>query len=105
MALTKRYDGDRGELTAMYHYSNSHPVYNYATQSAPFVYVGDGSVKEFGDFKLGTTSFLPVDNDMVYRDMRTGQLKTTNLYDATQNIGSEFTLMNNYRWDRCIKWR
>lgn len=76
VALTKRYDGDRGELTAMYHYSNSHPVYNYATQSAPFIYVGDGSVKEFGDFKLGTTSFLPVDNDMVYRDMRTGELKT-----------------------------
>lgn len=105
VALTKRYNGDRGELTAMYHYSNSHPVYNYATQSAPFVYVGDGSVKEFGDFKLGTTSFLPVDNDIVYRDMRTGQLKTTNLYDATQNKGSEFTLMNNYRWDNGLEWK
>lgn len=59
----------------MYHYSNSHPVYMYATQSAPFIYVGDGSVKEFGDFALGTTSYLPMDNEMAYRDMRTGELK------------------------------
>lgn len=104
-ALTKKYNENRGELTAIYHYSNSHPVYNYATQSAPFVYVGDGSVREFGDFALGTTSYLPVDNEMVYRDMRTGELKKTNLYDATQNRGSEVTLMNNYTWDNGLNWK
>lgn len=104
-ALTKKYNDNRGELTAIYHYSNSHPVYNYATQSAPFVYVGDGSVREFGDFALGTTSYLPVDNEMVYRDMRTGELKKTNLYDASQNRGSEFTLMNNYSWDNGLNWK
>ena len=104
-ALTKKYNDNRGELTAIYHYSNSHPVYNYVTQSAPFVYVGDGSVREFGDFALGTTSYLPVDNEMVYRDMRTGELKKTNLYDASQNRGSEFTLMNNYTWDNGLNWK
>lgn len=104
-ALTKKYNDNRGELTAIYHYSNSHPVYNYATQSAPFVYVGDGSVREFGDFALGTTSYLPVDNEMVYRDIRTGELKKTNLYDASQNRGSEFTLMNNYTWDNGLNWK
>lgn len=104
-ALTKRYNQNRGELTAMYHYSNSHPVYMYATQSAPFVYVGDGSVREFGDFSLGTTSYLPVDNEMIYRDMHTGELKKTSLYDAVQNKGSEFTLMNNYTWDNGLNWK
>lgn len=104
-ALTKRYNNNRGEFTAMYHYSNSHPVYNYATQSAPFIYVGDGSVKEFGKFALGTTSYLPVDNEMVYRDMRTGELKKTNLYDAAQNKGSEFVLMNDYKWDNGLAWK
>lgn len=104
-ALTKRYNDNRGEFTAMYHYSNSHPVYMYATQSAPFIYVGDGSVKEFGDFALGTTSYLPMDNEMVYRDMRTGELKKTNLYDAVQNKGSEFVLMNDYKWDNGLAWK
>ena len=104
-ALTKKYNEGRGELTAIYHYSNSHPVYMYATQSAPFVYVGDGSVKEFGQFALGTTSYLPMDNEMVYRDMRTGEVCKTNLYDAVQNKGCEFTLMNNYTWDNGLNWK
>lgn len=104
-ALTKRYGNNRGEFTAMYHYSNSHPVYNYAQQSAPFIYVGDGSVKEFGKFALGTTSYLPVDNEMVYRDMRTGEVHKTNLYDASLNKGSEFTLMNDYKWDNGLQWK
>lgn len=104
-ALTKRYHEGRGEFTAMYHYSNSHPVYNYATQSAPFVYVGDGSVKEFGKFKLGTTSYLPTDKDMTYRDMRTGQLKQTTLYDAAENRSDEISLMNTYKWDNGLTWK
>lgn len=104
-ALTKLYDKGRGEFTAIYHYSNSHPVYTFATQSAPFIYVGDGSVKEYGDFKLGTTSYLPTDNNIVYRDMRTGQLKQTTLYDASENRSSEVTLMNTYRWDNGLTWK
>ena len=105
IALTKRYNEGRGEVTALYHYSNSRPVYNYATQSAPFIYVGDGSVKEFGDFALGTTSYLPTDNEMMYRDMRTGEVKKTTLYDASLNLGSEFALMNTYTWDNGLQWK
>ena len=103
--LTKRYNEDRGEFTAMYRYSNSHNVYSYATQSAPFIYVGDGSVKEYGKFKLGTTSYLPVDNNMTYRDMRTGELKQTTLYDACLNRMSEVSLMNTYKWDNGLTWK
>ena len=103
--ITKKYNGDRGEFTAMYKYANSHNVYNYATQSAPFIYVGDGSVKEYGKFKLGTTSYLPTDNEMTYRDMRTGELKQTTLYDACLNKASEVTLMNNYRFDNGLNWK
>ncbi len=104
-ALTKRYASGRGEITAMYKYSNTHPVYNYATQSAPFIYVGDGSVKEYGKFKLGTTSYLPTDNTMTYRDMRTGELKQITLYDATKNRSSEISLLNRYRFNDNLEWR
>lgn len=104
-SITKRYNNNRGEFTAMYHYSNSHPVYNYATQSAPFIYVGDGSVKEYGKFKLGTTSYLPTDGNIVYRDMNTGELKQTTMYDATVNRSSEFSLINKYNWDNGYSWK
>lgn len=104
-AITKRYDGNRGELTAIYRYSKSHPVYSFATQSAPFIYVGDGSVKEFGKFRLGTTSYLPVDADMTYRDMRTGELRRTSFYDAAKNYSNEFLLTNQYKWDNGLTWK
>lgn len=104
VALTRLYDKGRGELTAMYHYSNSHPLYTFATQSAPFIYVGDGSVKEYGKFKLGTTSYLPVDANMTYMDMRTGEIKETSLYDAEENRSSQFFLSNKYRWDNGLTW-
>ena len=103
--VTKRYDMGKGEFTAMYHYSNSHNVYNYATQSAPFIYVGDGSVKEYGKFKLGTTSYLSTDNNITYRNMRTGKLEQTTLYDACLNRSSEVMLMNNYKWDNGLTWK
>lgn len=44
-ALTKNYNEGRGQLSAIYHYSNSRWPSNEVT-SAPFIYVGDGSVKE-----------------------------------------------------------
>lgn len=97
--ITKKYDKGKGDFTIGYKYSNSHNVYNYATQSAPFIYVGDGSVKEYGKFRLGTTSYLPTENSMTFRNMRTGELQQTTLYDACLNKSSEVTLMNNYRWD------
>ncbi len=104
-AITHKYNNDRGEFTALYHYANSHPVYTYATQSAPFIYVGDGSVKEYGDFKLGTTSYLPTNGNMVYRDMRTGELKQTSLYDAIENRTNAVTLMNNYDFGNGLSWK
>lgn len=102
-ALTKRYNGNRGELTAMWHYANSHPAYTYATQSAPFIYSGEGGVKEYGKFKLGTTSYLPVNSDMVYVDMKDGQMKTTSLYDYIENRSNNFSLMNTYNWDNGLQ--
>ncbi len=103
MALTKRYDGNRGELSVIYHYSNSRFVSNAAI-NAPFIYVGDGSLEEIPGFKLGTSSYLPVQGDMVYRDMRTGELRRTSLYDASLNKGNQVSLHHSYRWDNGLKW-
>ena len=104
VALTKQYNNSRGEFTTMYRYSKSHPVYTFATQSTPFIYVGDGSVKEFGKFRLGTTSYLPTDGDITYRDMRTGELRQTTFYDAAKNYSNEIFLSNRYKWDNGLIW-
>lgn len=37
--------------------------------------------------------------------MRTGELKQTTLYDASDNHSSEVTLMNTYKWDNGLTWK
>ena len=68
------------------------------------MYVGDGSVKEIPGFKLGTSSYLPTTGEMVYMDMRSGELKKTNLYDASLNKGNQISLHHAYKWDNGLKW-
>lgn len=102
-ALTKLYAEGRGRLSAIYHYSNSHWLSN-ATTGAPFIYVGDGSVKEIPGFSLGTSSYLPNLSTIAYMDMRTGEVKSISLYDATASRGNQVTLENNYRWDNGLEW-
>lgn len=102
-ALTKRYNQNRGELSVIYHYSNSRFLSNAAT-SAPFIYVGDGSVEEIPGFKLGTSSYLPTDGNMLYMDMRTGEVKKTKLSDASLNRGNQISIHHAYKWDNGLKW-
>ena len=102
-ALTKKYNEGRGQLSVIYHYSNSHWLSN-ATTGAPFIYVGDGSVKEIPGFSLGTSSYLPNVGTIPYMDIRTGEVKVTNLYDATASRGNQLTLLHKYRWDNGLEW-
>ena len=46
-------------------------------------------VKEIPGFGLGTSSYLPNVSDMVYMDMRTGEMKKISLYDATASKGNQ----------------
>lgn len=103
-ALTKKYNEGRGQFSAIYHYSNSHWLSN-ATTGAPFIYVGDGSVKEIPGFSLGTSSYLPNVGTIPYMDIRTGEMKVTNLYDATASRGNQLTLLHKYRWDNGLEWK
>lgn len=103
-ALSKLYNEGRGQLSVIYHYSNSHWLSN-ATTAAPFIYVGDGSVKEIPGFSLGTSSYLPNVSDIVYMDMRTGEVKKTSLYDATASRGNQWSILHRYRWDNGLEWK
>ena len=103
-ALTRKYHQGRGQFSVIYHYSNSYWPSNAATY-APFIYVGDGSVKEIPGFKLGTSSYLPTTGEMLYRDMRSGELKKTNLNDASLSKGNQISLLHSYTWDSGLNWK
>lgn len=103
-ALSKLYNEGRGQFSVIYHYSNSHWLSN-ATTGAPFIYVGDGSVKEIPGFGLGTSSYLPNVSTIPYMDIRTGKVETINLYDATASRGNQVTLLHRYKWDNGLEWK
>lgn len=65
--------------------------------SAPFIYVGDGSVKEIPAFPLGTTSYAPVGGEFEYMDIMTGQMRKGRWGDFTGNYSHEIT--GNFSYD------
>lgn len=103
-ALTKRYSQGRGQVSLIYHFSESHNLNNVGN-SAPFIYNGDGSVSEIPGFSLGTSCYLPNQANITYMDIRTGKVKTISLYDASTNRANQWTLLNTYKWDNGLEWK
>ena len=78
-AITKEWNEGRGKFNIYYRYSYTKDLKdNYG----PFVYVGDGSMKEYNGFRLGHDGFLPANGLMEYVDVRDGQKKTVYRKDA-----------------------
>lgn len=80
--LTRLFNNGRGKISLLYKHSRSENPASYAN-AAPFIYVGDGSVKEIDGFKLGTNSYVPQNGSFPYMDVRDGKMKTWNLGDGS----------------------
>lgn len=97
-ALTKRFDNKKGEVSILYKHATSRSLMASAN-TAPFIYNGDGSITELKDFRLGTTSFSPVDGKMKYMDITNGKIMETSLQDAAQNISDEAGILGNFKFN------
>lgn len=93
--LTHLFNNDRGRISVFYKYNVTHPLTALANY-APFTYDGDGKVSELKGFRMGRDSYLPVDGMMQYRDVKTGELVTDNLYDIIKTRTHEGTALLDY---------
>lgn len=93
--LTHLFNNDRGRISVFYKYNVTHPLTSLANY-APFTYDGDGKVSELKGFRMGRDSYLPVDGMMQYRDVKTGELVTDNLYDIIKTRTHEGTALLDY---------
>lgn len=93
--LTHLFIDDRGRFSVFYKYNETHPLTALANY-APFTYDGDGKVSELKNFRMGRDSYLPVDGMMQYRDVKTGELVTDNLYDIIKTRTHEATALLDY---------
>ena len=98
--LTKKWI-NKGELSLIYKYTNSQRA-GFLASFAPFIYVGDGSVKEIADFSLGTTSYLPEDGKISFRDMLTDKEYETNFRNGLGNKAHDAGLSFNYTFNNGI---
>ena len=94
---------DKGKLTLKYKFSKSQAL-GSMVNAAPFIYVGDGSVKELDGFKLGTSSYAPAGGSFTYMDILDGKMKTGRFGDFTGNKAHELALLYDYRFDNGTEW-
>lgn len=84
-----------GSVSILYKYSKSNGL-GSMVNSAPFIYVGDGSVKEIPGFALGTTSYAPAGGEFRYMDVMDGKMKTGRWGDFTDNQAHEVSVLSDY---------
>ena len=95
--ITKKI-ADKGKISLLYKYSYDSRMASVTT-AAPFIYVGDGSVKELPDFKLGTSSYAPEDGRMTYMDVMDGKIKEGSINEFDLNKANEVSFLSDYRFN------
>ncbi len=97
IGIDKSFAQGRGKVSLLYQYSRYTKT---NSDYAPFVFVGDGSVKEYQGFKMGTDSYLAKEmTNFNYMDLMTGEIKNISWKDAAtvKNHTVRFNLDYTFR--------
>ena len=91
----------KSEASLLYKLTVSRDLFGY--NRAPFIYNGDGSIKNVNGFRLGRDNYVPTDTRYSYMDLETGQLHDTNMEDENRRFIHDLTLMMNNQLND--KWK
>lgn len=99
-ALSKSWNEGRGKAGLIYQYSQFREVNeNYG----PFIFVGDGSVKEYDGFRLGIDQYRPANRTIKYLDVETGKMVEQDINDANTSKIHHVNFVMDYLWDNNLK--
>lgn len=92
--VDKSFDQGRGKVGLLYSYSR----YTSTSSSyAPFIFVGDGSVKEYNGFKMGNDAYYSNQGSaFTYLDIHDGKIKSTSWKDAGTTTNHQLTFTLDY---------
>ena len=100
VALSKSWDEGKGKTGLIYQASQFKEILeNYG----PFIFVGDGSVKEYDGFKLGLDQYRPANNTLKYLDVVSGKMMEQNNDDANTSKIHHVNYVLDYLWDSGLK--
>lgn len=92
--IDKRFAEGRGRMSALYQYSR---FVSTKSDYAPFIFVGDGTVKKYNGFNMGTDGYLANEmSSFTYLDVITGEIKTKSWKDAATTYNH--TVRFNYEY-------
>ena len=95
-AISKTWNNGQGKFNIFYRYAYNK---NLGDSYGPFVYVGDGSVKEYNGFRLGHDGFMPANGEFSYIDVMTGEKKTMQRKEGAHALNNSVTANFNYTFD------
>ena len=99
-AVSKTWNEGRGKAGLVYQYSHNKEITeNYG----PFIFVGDGSVKEYDGFKLGIDQYRSANKMVKYLDVATGRMTEQDIDDANINQVHNVNFLLNYHWDNGLR--
>ena len=102
VGLTKRWNDNRGEISFLYKYSRTaYSLHGYDT--APFYYVGDGSIELYNGFKLGIDSYMPEDDEVRYLGLADGKFYTGKIDDLSGKNVHDAVVKFDYQFDNDLK--
>lgn len=107
-ALSKNFEDGRGHMALVYQYVD---YLTYQENYGPFVFVGDGSVKEMDGFRLGRDSFRPEISSFSFMDFKTGEIKEMTFDDGNVDkthhatFTLDYQLKDNLHMDVRSRWR
>lgn len=80
--ITKKYNAGKGEISVQYKFANSEGI---SSKVSPYTYNLDGTVSQFGDFKIGRDSYLERSGKSITINPITGQRE---ILDQMKDMGS-----------------
>ncbi len=93
--LSKTFAGGRGKAGLIYQYSR---YLNHMENYGPFIFVGDGSVKELDGFRLGYDSYRPADRYIEYLDVVTGRMTRVQVDESSTDRIRNLNFVLDYRF-------
>lgn len=101
--LTRLFAEGRGRISFVYKFVKARKATNMDSQG-PFMYVGDGSIKEVNGFHLGTSSYVSGNGEIQYMDLLTGRVYKDNFRNDNYNKGNDYSILSEYNFKNGMKF-
>lgn len=94
-SVSKRW-ASKASVDLIYQFSIGRTNFGNGFSVAPFVYAGDGSVSQYGNFRIGRDGYFPGDDAVTWIDIKTGEQRSGNIGNMESYKIHDISLSGKY---------